>query len=188
MFLSALFRSGNAGAFSFGSGVEIGASLFAETPDPSRRDGSGDTRRPISLPCYTSAVASRTQAVAKLVFIDLVGSVAWFPVWWYTTGLQRVIESSVNAIRYRVRSYALRVWIRNFFVPMYGQYDWTGRLISLLMRFVVLVFRIFELAFESALYAAGIILYALAPPVFVALFVMSFIQGAFIEQVTGVIR
>ncbi len=46
---------------------------------------------------------------------------------------------------------------------MYGQHDITGRLISVLMRFVVLVARVFALIVEAAVYALGIIVYVLLP-------------------------
>jgi len=123
-------------------------------------------------------VTSRPQAVAKLVFIDLVGSVVWFPVWWYTTGLEKVISSFVRAVRYRVQSYSLRIWIRNFFVPMYGQYDWTGRLISVFMRFVVLIFRVVELAVESAVYAVGIAAWGAAPAFFLVMGIVNLLKAA----------
>lgn len=127
---------------------------------------------------YTDYVTSRPQAVAKLVFFDLVGSVVWFPVWWYTRGIEKITASFVRAIRYRVQSYALRIWIRNFFVPMYGQHDWTSRLISVFMRFVVLVFRIIELAVESAVYALGVVAWGAAPVIFLVMGVLNLLKGA----------
>jgi hypothetical protein len=108
---------------------------------------------------------SRVGAIAQLLFVDLIGSIAWFPVWWYTKGLQKVIQSAFNALRYRLQAYALKIWIKNFFVPMYGQYDWTGRLVSIFMRFVVIIGRSIAIVVEAWVYLIGIILWVLLPPV-----------------------
>jgi len=133
-------------------------------------------------------MSSRFGAVARLVLIDLAGSVLWFPYWWYTTGLIAILQATKNALIYRSRSFGIKIWIRNFFVPMYGQYDWTGRLVSVFMRFVVLIGRCIFMGFEALIYVAGIALWIAAPPLFLFLAVMSFIQGAFVDQVRGVIR
>ncbi len=108
---------------------------------------------------------SRSGAVAQLLFGDLLGSIVWFPIWWYTRGLNRVIHKAADAITYRVRAYSFAIWIRNFFVPMYGQYDWTGRLISIFMRLVVLIGRLIALAVETILYFLGIVAWIFLPPV-----------------------
>lgn len=108
---------------------------------------------------------SRVGAVAQLLVVDLAGSIVWFPVWWYTKGLQKIVRSAYAAIRYRAQAYAFRVWLKNFFVPMYGQYDWTGRLVSVFMRFVVIIGRGIAILFESWVYLFGIVCWVLAPPV-----------------------
>ncbi|MFZ2804274.1 MAG: hypothetical protein WA001_03550 [Patescibacteria group bacterium] len=120
---------------------------------------------------------SRGGAVAQLVFVDLLGSVVWFPVWWYTTGFMRVVARASAGLKYRSRQYGLKIWIANFFVPMYGQYDLTGRLVSVFMRFVVLVGRLVALALEAVAYAVLIAAWVMAPVLFLLLAVSSFIQG-----------
>ena len=130
-------------------------------------------------------MSSRTGAVAKLLFVDLLGSVAWFPIWWYTKGLRGVVDAAVNAIRYRTQSFGLKIWIGNFFVPMYGQYDITGRLVSVFMRFVVLVSRLVALGVEAVIYGAGIALWIVAPVFFLAMLVASFVQGTLLNQATS---
>jgi hypothetical protein len=128
-------------------------------------------------------MSSRTGAVAKLLFVDLLGSVAWFPIWWYTKGLRGVIDAAMNAIRYRSQSFGLKIWIKNFFVPMYGQHDLTGRLVSVFMRFFVLIGRLIALGVESVIYGAGIALWIVAPVLFLAMMVTSFVQGTFFHNV-----
>jgi hypothetical protein len=120
---------------------------------------------------------SRAGSVAQLLIVNLLGSVAWFPVWWYTTGFGGAVAGARRALRYRVQSYALRIWIRNFFVPMYGQYDWTGRLISVFMRFVVLVGRVIALAVEALIYGVGLVIWLLVPVVSAALLLLNVMGG-----------
>jgi len=107
---------------------------------------------------------SRVGSVAQLLFVDIVGSIVWFPVWWYTTGLMKVIGSVMRSLRYRAQGYAFAVWIRNFFVPMYGQYDWEGRIISVVMRTVVLILRLIAFTVEAIVYFAGVVLWCAILP------------------------
>lgn len=132
--------------------------------------------------CYTVRVTSRFKQIFKLLFIDFAGSFLWFPVWWYTVGLKKLALRFWRDLRYRVASYGLKIWIKNFFVPMYGQHDWTGRLVSLWMRFIVLVGRVVGLVAEAAVYAVGLAFYAAAPALLGLLFVTSLVQGAFLER------
>ena len=46
-----------------------------------------------------------------------------------------------SASRYAA-SLSLKIWLKNLFVPMYGQYDLAGRIISFVLRIVVLFYRL----------------------------------------------
>ncbi|HWQ99857.1 MAG TPA: hypothetical protein VN397_03365 [Candidatus Methylomirabilis sp.] len=128
---------------------------------------------------------SRVGAVAQLLFVDLLGSIVWFPVWWYTKGLSLVSSKAVTALKYRSQGYAFRIWIRNFFVPMYGQHDIWGRIISVFMRFVVLVGRSIAIAVEAFIYAIGVFLWLLTPPVALLLGLQSGALGFVSDRVSG---
>lgn len=108
-------------------------------------------------------MTSRTGEVAKFVLVDFFGSVVWFPIWWYTTGFMGVITAARRGLEYRVRSLGFKIWMKNFFVPMYGQYDLAGRLISVWMRLVVLVGRFIVLVAEAVGFTIGIIAWVLIP-------------------------
>lgn len=101
--------------------------------------------------------------VAKYLILDVFGSVVRFPFWWYAKGLRLVAVKALLALQYRIQKYGLSVWIKNFFVPMYGQRDISGRLISVLMRFFVLIARAVAIAAEGAVYALGLLAYLLLP-------------------------
>lgn len=124
-----------------------------------------------------------TGALARLLFVDLIGSVLWFPVWWYTTGIKKMIQFCIDGLRYRIRQYAFAIWIKNFFVPMYGQYDWQGRLISVFMRFVVIVARGIALFFEALAYVFLVFCWALVPPLAFFMALQNIISGTFVNQI-----
>lgn len=122
---------------------------------------------------------SAAGGMAKYLFVDLAGSVIRFPVWWYTSGASGVARWLVRELGYRWKSYNFVIWMRNFFVPMYGQYDWSGRLVSVFMRFVVLVGRIIALAIEAVVYVALFALWLAAPPLSILFLLLNLTQGIF---------
>jgi hypothetical protein len=76
----------------------------------------------------------------KIVF-QILGQVLYFPIWWYSTGFLRQVMGIWNFWRQRERTLGLSVWIKNIFVPMYGQRDIASRIISFIIRLVQIVFR-----------------------------------------------
>lgn len=79
--------------------------------------------------------------ILEQLFLDAIGDIVYFPVWWYTKGLKFFSLKILNLLRSGNESLAPGVWLKNIFVPMYGQYDWQGRLISILVRAVQIFFR-----------------------------------------------
>lgn len=122
----------------------------------------------------------RSGEIAKLVFIDLLGSFVWFPIWWYTTGLKKFINWCWQGLQYRYKQYAFEVWIKNFFVPMYAQYDWTGRLISVFMRFFVILGRGIALAVEGLAYGFLILCWAVIPPLALVMALQNIFAGVYV--------
>lgn len=64
-----------------------------------------------------------------------------FPVWWYTKGIAYAAQKLVYSARRQAANFAVGLWIKNLFVPMYGQYDWQGRIISFVVRLVQIIVR-----------------------------------------------
>lgn len=108
-------------------------------------------------------MSSRVYAVVSFIVSDFVGSVLRFPLWWYTDGLLSLVRWLVQLWQYRRRGYALGLWLRNFFVPMYGAYDWAGRLISVGMRTVVILARLFALFVEGVVFALLVFAWCFVP-------------------------
>lgn len=98
---------------------------------------------------------------------DIIKSVLFFPLWWFTRGLFLIIEKEIGFLITQQKSLALLVWIKNIHKPMYGQTDWQGRFISFFMRLFQVILRgiimIFWIFFTFTLVGAWIIL-----PIFVA--------------------
>lgn len=67
-----------------------------------------------------------------------------FPAWWYTRGLSRVVRWASRTLRGWEQAVGLRLWFKALFVPMYGQTDLQGRLVSFVMRLVVLMGRLVQ--------------------------------------------
>ena len=75
------------------------------------------------------------------IIIELVEDLLYFPIWWYSKGLWQVILGVQRFLSDKLKSLALLVWIKNLFVPMFGQEDFAGRLISFFIRFFQIIGR-----------------------------------------------
>jgi hypothetical protein len=82
----------------------------------------------------------------RLVF-DAIVDVFYFPLWWYTGGVAHSIKWCYGFFLEGNRSLAPVLWLKNLLVPMFGQYDWQGRIISFFMRLVQFFFRSLALIF-----------------------------------------
>ena len=67
-------------------------------------------------------------------------SVLYFPIWWYTAGLRKQCRGFWHSVKNWSRYLGLKILITNLFRPMFGQYNWQGRIISLGMRIIQLFF------------------------------------------------
>ena len=73
--------------------------------------------------------------------LDAIIDIAYFPVWWYSAGFKRVLSGAKNWIAAANVNLGPGLWLKNIFVPMFGQTDWQGRMMSIFMRFVNVVGR-----------------------------------------------
>jgi len=84
-------------------------------------------------------------ATLVLIFQETLGKLFWdiiiFPFWWYTFGVFGRLQWFVEQIKAETESLSLNLWIKNLFVPMFGQYDKAGRIISFFMRLIQIIFR-----------------------------------------------
>ncbi len=94
---------------------------------------------------------------------EVVGDVVRFPLWWYTTGVVHAATVLLHSVKYYARSLGIAVWIRNIFVPMFGQHDWQGRIISVFMRSAQIFFRGVALGIYAIVALALFVLYVAVP-------------------------
>lgn len=79
----------------------------------------------------------------KFIFVDLIGDFIYWPVWWYTAGFYDRLLVAKKQIKELWRALSIGIWLRYFFTPMYGDYSFSGRLISLFARLFVLIWKLF---------------------------------------------
>jgi len=77
----------------------------------------------------------------KLIVVDIILDFFYWPIWWYTVGLKNALLFCGRQIRQTWRALALGIWLRNMLTPMYGDRSILGRAISLMMRIVVLAWK-----------------------------------------------
>lgn len=103
------------------------------------------------------------QRLAIEFFLDLI----YFPIWWYTGGLVHQLRVCRDLMKDGNRALGPGLWLRNMFVPMFGQYDWQGRIVSFFMRLVNVIGRAIALWFWLWI-VVGVFLLWIIFPVFVA--------------------
>jgi len=111
----------------------------------------------------------------KYFFVDLVGGVVGFPVWWYTRGLQNAVRFCFGSISNQWQGLALSMWLKNLMTPMYGETSIGGRIVSFLMRIVVLVGKGIVFVGWSIILVSIFTFYLLALPAVIILILVNII-------------
>jgi hypothetical protein len=79
--------------------------------------------------------------LTAMLLFEEIKAVLYFPLWWYSRGLLRVLRASGRLINDFQETLGFMIWLKNLFVPMFGQRDIAGRLISFFLRLVQIIFR-----------------------------------------------
>jgi len=85
--------------------------------------------------------------IAQRLLLDLLLDIIYFPVWWYTGGIKFISLKCFDIFKGGNATLAPGLWLKNIFVPMFGQWDWQGRIISFFMRLFQVVIRSIALVF-----------------------------------------
>jgi len=75
-----------------------------------------------------------TPKILSIVLIEEIKTILYFPIWWYSKGLIKAIEASISFVNDFEQTLGFKIWVKNLFVPMFGQHDLAGRLISFFLR------------------------------------------------------
>ena len=79
--------------------------------------------------------------VLERLFLETIFDIFYFPIWWYSKGAWHAARWCFNLFKSGNENMAPGLWLANIFVPMFGQYDIQGRIISFFMRFFQVIFR-----------------------------------------------
>jgi len=117
------------------------------------------------------------KSIGKAVFYDVGGGLVAAPLFWYTRGLADAFKWCLRFWIDGWNRFGLGVWLKNIFVPMYGQQDTTGRLISFFMRLVEILGRFIVMVFWSVFSLLFFALYVIGPLVLIYLALRSLFPG-----------
>lgn len=79
--------------------------------------------------------------ILQRLLLEALFDIFYFPIWWYTGGSLRAARYCYALFMHGNLILAPGLWLKNIFVPMYGQYDWQGRIISFVMRVIQIIAR-----------------------------------------------
>lgn len=96
-------------------------------------------------------------------FLGILVDILIFPFWWYSFGLIKFVKVLLNFLSNQEKFWALSVWARNIFTPMYGLRDWQGRIISFFVRFFQVIFRSVVMIFWMMILSAILFAYLAFP-------------------------
>ena len=86
----------------------------------------------------------KPEPIFKLLLIilkDGLRAVLYFPLWWYGHGFIKMLGGCASQISDFNATLGFSIWLKNLFVPMFGQNDFMGRVISFFLRLVNVVVR-----------------------------------------------
>ena len=106
-------------------------------------------------------------ATIQFIFRDLIGELLYWPLWWYTRGFLNSLMFLVAEVRDQEQRLGVHIWVRNIFTPMFGQYDWEGRIISFFMRFVQIIIRSIVLVIWTVLVSIFVVIWLMLPIIIV---------------------
>lgn len=135
----------------------------------------------IFLVIQTIMINNNLSFYSAKILAEIIRDILYFPVWWYSRGLNNILKSLGKFLINKQKSLGLFVWIKNIFKPMYGQYDWQGMLISFFVRLVQIIIRSFVMLFWLVLVVVIICFWLLLPllVIYKVIFQYNFINSIF---------
>ena len=101
----------------------------------------------------------------KLILVDTILDVLYFPVWWYSRGMILALKWTFGEIAAAQEFLGVRIWVVNIFKPMYGQQDIASKIISFFMRVFQIILRLIILLLFCVFYLLIFIIYLALPAV-----------------------
>jgi hypothetical protein len=101
------------------------------------------------------------------IIVQTLGEILYFPIWWYSSGLVLVVKNIGRFLDSQEKNLGFSIWLKNIFVPMYGQRDFASRIISFIMRLIQIIVRGLLLAIWLVLALTFLGAWLLVPPILV---------------------
>ncbi len=112
------------------------------------------------------------QLVFRTLLSEGIREGIFWPVWWYSRGLGETSTWLLRSVKGSVKFFGVDVWVKNWFVPMYGDASIAGSLISFGVRSVVILVRGLGVILWFALSILLLLVYVLVFPLaFIGFFV-----------------
>ncbi|MFA4846247.1 MAG: hypothetical protein WC654_06865, partial [Patescibacteria group bacterium] len=81
-------------------------------------------------------ITASKQLVFRTLLSEGLREGLFWPVWWYSRGLAETSTWLLRSVQGSVKFFGVDVWVKNLFVPMYGDASIAGSLISFGVRAV----------------------------------------------------
>lgn len=101
--------------------------------------------------------------VLQRIGLEFLRDIISFPVWWYTAGVKQAALLCVDFFQLGNQVIAPVLWLRNLLVPMFGQTDWQGRIVSFFIRLVNIFVRVGLVCVWAVIVAFIFALWCIAP-------------------------
>ncbi|MDD5626524.1 MAG: hypothetical protein PHW01_00705 [Patescibacteria group bacterium] len=75
-----------------------------------------------------------------VIILDLVKEIAYFPLWWYSRGVEKYWQWAWDRIKNWDDFLAFRIMFLNLYRPLYGDYSLVGILIGPVIRTIWFLF------------------------------------------------
>lgn len=111
--------------------------------------------------------------VIERLAVEFILDLVYFPIWWYTGGIVYVFGVCRDFLSSANGFLAPGLWLKNIFVPMFGQYDLQGRLVSFFMRLMNVIFRSIGLFLWSLVILILFLLWIVVPLLIMYMFIIS---------------
>lgn len=107
------------------------------------------------------------QRLGVQFFLDIL----YFPFWWYSIGAARSWRTFLLFVKEGNEQFVPFLWMKHIFTPMFGQTDWQGRIMSVFMRIVNIIFRLIALLLWTCVIFACFVCWLSLPIVLLTLVV-----------------
>lgn len=101
--------------------------------------------------------------IIKDLFLDAFWEALYFPVWWYREGLRKTFFFCLQKIKDAWKASGLKIFLVNFFKPMFGTRGWDAYVLSLASHFVQVIWRLILLILWFSFWILVFLLWVLLP-------------------------